>query len=282
MLQPPVKKVRVVERFADDADAVVAVVCAPGWAERGGGARVIKDTQKVSVLLGEAGGVVGGEVVVKTVRARMFGGTKLQRDVESWGMLIAFDVPVPRYIARLRGRNDSGELVESLVMERTGGHSLLWEIAYGQRTVREEHDLARAVGELTARIVQPTMAFNRDHKPSNIMVERTDTGFAISLIDLDGFTGRQPFVIDSIGNAEKMLSKLAIECIGCGVLPRRAILMRVVDSFCNAYESEMRLPNERTFRVHIWRHITEIIREHGDPTPKDDPLEFDRRMMGLD
>ena len=43
----------VVERFADDADAVVATVCSPGWAD---GARVIKDTEKVSVLLGEACG----------------------------------------------------------------------------------------------------------------------------------------------------------------------------------------------------------------------------------
>jgi hypothetical protein len=219
------------------------------------------------VLLGEAAGQESGVVVVKTVPFRRFGvlrRTKLARDADAWGKLVAFDISVPGYIARVRGRNIAGELVESLIMGRTEGHSLLWEIAYGQRSVREDYGLARAVGELTTQLVEPTGMFNKDHKPSNIIVRCMEGGYGLTLIDFDGFATA------SRGHEVEMLAKLAIECIGCGVLPRRSVLMRVIRSCCGS----------RPHRQ--WREIEQLIAEHGDPIPKDDPLEFDRRMMGLD
>ena len=247
------------------------------------GARVIKDTEKVSVLLGEAG---GKEVVVKTVRVgrlrAMVGRTKLRRDCDAWERLVEDGILVPDYFSLVMGRDERGVLVESLVMARAPGCSLLWELARGELGVQEEHQLARAIGAQVSDLIGEADVENCDHKASNIQVVVGGTDPVIALLDLDGIMDRRFFNGDEMDWASRMLAKLAIECIGCGVLPRRALLMRVVDSMRSSYEQWLEAERDDEIRHELWHEIRRIIDEHGDPTPKDDPLEFDRRMMGLD
>ena len=257
MVVPPVHRVRVVRRASDDADAIARAVADREWAR---GAEVLKRTDRTSVLAGDA---CGRAVVAKCVRvdrvsrrlALLAGRSRLAREWRGREQLARAGVDGARFFAHVVGRDERGGLVECLVMERVPGRSLIRVIADGGIGVRHEHALARRVGELTGSIVRSGLR-NGDHKASNIMV----SGSGIALVDVGEV--KRTRTRDGAG----MLGKLAIECTGVGVLPRRALLMRALRAYSGCVSE--------VGQEHVmWRRIESIVDAHGDATPKDDPLQ---------
>lgn len=131
---------------------------------------------------------------------------------------------------------------------------------------RRQHALAVQAGESVRKLARARL-YNRDHKPSNLIVLRSDPR------DIHAPVG----VIDTVGirrarggklhrsSLERMLASLIIEAIGCGVVPsvwaRRTALRVAMGAW-----------DPRTSTMHVWRAVRRIVESHGDPTPKIDPL----------
>jgi serine/threonine protein kinase len=156
---------------------------------------------------------------------------------------------------------------EWLVMEAVPGKTLLRHTADRDLHVSEEHAVARELGRHISALRKAGW-FNRDFKPSNIMV-----GLDRSIICIDCVAIRRG------GDApHRMLHALAIEPLGLGMLPRKALLARVVWSMVEAdFEGSnedagaLRMAKWATRRA-FWRLVQESLRRHGDPTPRTNPL----------
>lgn len=163
-----------------------------------------------------------------------------------------------------------------LIMERLPGKSLLQHLADRDLTVRQEHAVARAAGALIDALSNAHLN-NRDGKPSNIIVTQvSDERATLAFIDTAGV--RRMRFFPSPGNV--MRKNLAVEAIGCGVLPRRALLMRVI-CWSGPHPSpdeveEFGFEHARSEwvmgRRADWEAIAQFIRDHGDPRPKVNPL----------
>lgn len=112
-----------------------------------------------------------------------------------------------------------GAPVELLAMEALAGRNLLEHLAAGDLGVGEQHAVAAAVGRMLIRLSK-LQHYNRDSKPSNLMVVRTEAGPEIAIIDCVAIRPR--------AYAEQMLASLVIEPIDQGCPPRRAVMMRVL------------------------------------------------------
>jgi tRNA A-37 threonylcarbamoyl transferase component Bud32 len=163
-----------------------------------------------------------------------------------------------------------------LIMERLPGKTLLQHLADRDLTVRQEHAVARAVGKLLAAL-SDAQIHNRDGKPSNIMVTRVDhTDAEVAFIDTLGIR-RMRFMP---APSAVMLKNLLVEPIGCGVLPRRAVMMRAyrwegprpAPEDINELGWEQARDEWRMIRDSDWESIATLVREHGDPRPKINPL----------
>lgn len=172
---------------------------------------------------------------------------------------------------------------EWLVMEEVEGKSLLQVIADGGLSVRDEHQLARDVGRHLSALGKAGH-FNRDHKPSNLIVERRRLGEKLSWKPKQpGRDGFSISIIDSVAirrgkEPVRMLHALAVEPLGLRTLPRRSILARVLLSM---FEADYELPGldademrqiTKGVRREMWDRVAESLRLHGDPTPRTNPL----------
>jgi hypothetical protein len=155
-----------------------------------------------------------------------------------------------------------------LVMEHIPGPTLLESLRTGATPVRRQHEIATEVGRQLAEF-EALRAFNRDHKPSNLVVRDAGGGVDIAVLDC--------VAIQRGAHPQRMLASLAIEPMGCGVPVRAALAMRVIRSLvAHAYPD----PGERAGdplaarRVHhqLWRDAAAEVRSHGDPTPRVNPL----------
>jgi hypothetical protein len=131
------------------------------------------------------------------------------------------------------------------------GRTLLRVMDRGGLAVRQEQALARAVG---AQVAAFGATYNRDHKPSNLIVTREDGPPTIAVIDC--------VAVADGADAERMFTSLVLEPLGCGCLPRRSLLARALAGYTP----------DRDRRRTIWRDVARRVREHGDPTPKVNPL----------
>lgn len=150
-----------------------------------------------------------------------------------------------------------------LAMEHVPGRTLLQEIAGGDLGVRDEHSIAWLLGQQLARF-RALPAYNRDHKPSNLIVTGDEEGSQIAVIDCIAIRrGR--------GGPDRMMASLLIEPAGCGLRVRRALRMRVLCS----YLDDMDRPAgsiRRDTRDRLWRAVEGRVRAHGDPRPRVNPL----------
>lgn len=154
---------------------------------------------------------------------------------------------------------------EWLVLEALPGRTLLAHAAdvhagRGVLTPRAQHALASAAGALAGAIDRAGL-FNRDLKPSNVIVTSLGTGGG----------GPVLAVVDTVAvrrgrGLARMLHALAVEPLGVGALPRRGLLMRAL----HAAEPD------KARRHALWREVARSLEAHGDPTPVDDPLEGER------
>lgn len=165
----------------------------------------------------------------------------------------------------------SGDL-EMLVMESVEGRTLLETITHRALSVPEERALSRVFAWEAGRLLMATGW--RDMKGSNLVVTRPDAEkLVIRAIDTVG-----------VGRAHSVhgLFPMVAEAIGCGVLPRRACLMRFLSAFVREYRNwEITAPDEqdanaknweRQERRTVWRRIHHALQSHGDPTPRHNPL----------
>lgn len=239
------------------------------------GARPLKRDARVTVAAASLniGGVAVGAVVKtwRLVRARdaanrLASSTQALRHWRAARWLASIGVRTAEPWAIFRRRVD-GSLHETLVMEALPGRTLLHhldEIARGVSALgaRERHSIAAEVGAQIGAITSAGK-FNRDHKPSNlIVVEGAPPGARVAVIDCVGI---RPDRL-RVGSA-RMLASLMIEPTGMGCAAPRPLRMRCLAALLGG--------SPRSARKAAWRAVEAMIEQHGDPTPRADPLRGD-------
>lgn len=262
----PVRVVRAVR--GEDAAAWAVALADGAWLDA---ARTLKADGGSRVV---AARLRGREVVVKTRQLRgawarlkcALGRGKGDRHWRGAALLAGKGVATARVLALARATID-GQESELLVMEFVPGPTLLGVMADvragrergGGPGVREQHALARAVG---AQVAQMGDLFNRDHKPSNLIVRSG----GVVLIDCEGVRRAV------IPGAARMFASLLIEPTGCGVPPRRALRMRALLAWAEAGDPRGGRAAHRAAARELWAEAARVVSHHGDPTPRVDPL----------
>ena len=207
--------------------------------------------------------------VLDTIRSKLHLG-RLGRQWRGAAKLSRSGFHVSRGLALLRGRQNDRRC-DVLVMEATRGVPLLELMAKNELSVKAQHQIARQLGELVS-LLDGERLHSKDLKPSNILVEDTDPP-VLTIIDSDT-VGHRP---------DHPLLPLVIEPMGVGVLPRRALLARVIK--CWAWNEWLNAPfdiaadkapdtrYERELARDVWRELDRLVNLHGDPTPEHNPLE---------
>lgn len=259
------------------------------------GATPLKEDGGVRVL---AATLRGRAVVLKFYRHRgLFNRARARLGVAAgdrhWAgaaLLAAEGIACAPMLALL-SRTADGVREDCLVMGRLEGVSLLhWmdQARRGELPIAREHALADAVG-LQVGCLLAAGLHNRDHKPSNLIVSFEGDAPTVAVADCQGVhrLGR-----DRSRHTIRTQASLALEAIGSGVLPRRAIIARVLRAAVAAYtarrfggvpvEHALRMPKAEQDRIlaalpagmglKAWPRIAQRIRLHGDPTPRIDPL----------
>lgn len=230
--------------------------------------RVLKRETRTLVGTGTLG---GAEVVVKWWSGtglgaglkRLLGLGRADRHTRGAALLRAAGIRAPRTLA-------TNELLvgpgrgQVLVMERLAGRTLLHHLRDGEPSVRREHVLARAVGDVLARMALAGLS-NRDGKPSNIIVlSLSDRAAELAVIDTGAIARHRLLPPPTL----RPLVNLLLEPLGCGCAPRRALRMR---TYLTAAGAGGNRPG-REDRRQDWLKIEYLVAVHGDPRPRVDPL----------
>ena len=226
---------------------------------------------------------------VRRARARL-GVASGDRHWAGAALLAAEEVPCPEMLALVSRR--SGPVREDcLIMEKLDGQTLLrWlaEVKGGRVPVSRQHAVARAVGAQVGCILAAGL-HNRDHKPSNLIVRFEGERPIVAVADCQGVKRLER---EKSRHTVRMQASLALEAIGTGVLPRRALIAMTLATAVAAYTArrfgkasvEHAMAMDRAERRAIlrslppgtalaaWPRIAERIAIHGDPTPSVDPL----------
>lgn len=150
----------------------------------------------------------------------------------------------------LMSERGDGVVREWLVMRRLDGPTVLEILEYSLVGTRREHALAGALGEQVSEMVARGR-FNRDHKPSNLIVTGWTEGVpTVAVIDCVAIRKCRRF---DFGAMRRMLASLYIEPLGVGSPPRRGLCMRALEAI-RARE--------------WWWLIVGAVQEHGDPRPR--------------
>lgn len=153
----------------------------------------------------------------------------------------------PFVLARDRGPRGHREW---LVMERLDGPTLLDVVTSGKESTRREHALAAAAADQVSAMVGRGR-YNRDHKPSNLVVGSRETGEpTLAVIDCVAILPCRRF---DFGAMRRMLFCLAIEPMGVGRPVRRSLCMRALTTIQAGS---------------WWSEIAGMVVSHGDPRPR--------------
>lgn len=206
---------------------------------------------------------------IDAMRSMLHGG-RLRRHWRGAAKLSRRGFRVARGRALLRGFSE-GRLCDVLVMDCVEGTPLIDVLAGEKLTTKQQHALASKLGELVS-LLDRNRLHSKDLKPSNILVSDDDPT-DLAIIDSDA-VGKRP--------AHPLLP-LALEPIGVGVLPRKALLARVIKSW--AWNEWLHGPaerpglhelgrHERIIARDAWAELERLIEKHGDPTPLHNPLTY--------
>ncbi len=245
-------------------------------------ARIIKEDGRTSVLTGTLDRVSPPiDVFLKTIRLsgragalrrwlRLTPGEAQWRGLE---LLRSRGFAAAEPLVLFDGRDDHGQVCEVLVTRRVPGKTLLRHMHDQDLPPRAEHDLARAAGELISQMRERRIR-NRDLKPSNLIVEEgagdqgSGTSQPMRLVQIDASGIRRGH---SFSNTMDMLSSLLIEPTGCACPPRLTLRLRAFLAAMPAHRGGK--PLGRKMRRLVWHALERMIRDHGDPTPRVNPLE---------
>lgn len=205
-------------------------------------------------------------VIIKRWRARStyekfkmkLGLGRASRHARGTRLLQSCGIPTAAVLASQLTPEQDGALVQTLILERLPGKTVLQHLADGDLAPRQQHALARRIALDMAALLRAGY-YNRDHKPSNLIVTSTDAADPrVAVIDTVAI--RRAGDVGAI----RMLASLFIEPLGCGVPPRRALAFRVVRTLAN---EGLGKPYQQ-----LWMYAGNVIRNHGDARPKVDPL----------
>jgi tRNA A-37 threonylcarbamoyl transferase component Bud32 len=208
--------------------------------------------------------MLGASVVIKCVslrsaRARVASALGLSRGFRQWRgarLLGAAQIPTARMLVHATEYARPFPR-EWLVMEHIEGATALAELGAG----RCDATLCNALGAQVGEMTRDASIFNRDHKPSNLVVHRTPTGLvSIVLIDTVGVS-RVRWSPNKA--AARMLASLVIEPTGCGV----ALPDLYLDALTLGWSG-----GDPCRAAQMARAVHEIVISHGDPTPRINPL----------
>ena len=264
-ITPAGTRIRVLRATVADPVGIARRIAAAPWLAD---ATVLKRDARTSVLAGTLDSL---PVVVKCARldrpkdplARLFGNTRGMRQWRGAALLASLGFATPEVILLARGRDPRGRVVETLVMERVPGPTLL-EAAAGRAPeltgVHQRAGLAHAVGVLVGAMARAALR-NRDLKASNIIVQPAPgehAGFVLLQIDTVAVTSGAP------SPGEEMLFRLLVECVGTGHTPRRSERWRTLRTAVEGWGGD----DPRA----VWHAVARRLARHADPTPKVNPL----------
>jgi|GEM_PF-4010172 len=231
-------------------DALVAPM--PEAARRGEALKLARDGR--SAVLGFE--LDGARFVVKTLAL-----DSCKRRVQAWlrrtpldlqarasARLRALGIPSAKALAMVTGRDAAGRLVRTLVSERVEGRTLLAWCREGSLP----RALAIAAGARVAALSRLELD-DRDLKPSNLIVHEVAAGLELVSIDPVGVRRRA-------ARAARMLASLYIEPSGCGCAPSKWACARACRACARGTGADWR---------RLFGAASRLVREHGDPTPKD-------------
>ncbi len=199
--------------------------------------------------------------------ARLKNFLHLSRSFRQWrgaGLLLSasIDTAAPILLATQR----SSPPCEFIATEFIQGPTLLSLFAQGLFTPA----LSAALGQHLARVTRAAHLFNRDHKPSNLIVTQPDpqphphcgTPDACRIIVLDTVGIRRISPASHLRFAARMLASLIIEPTGCGHPPPESFIHDIATNYTNDKPDAARLTQTAL-------HIRAT---HGDSTPRVSPL----------
>ncbi|MBL8762614.1 MAG: hypothetical protein JNL50_15065 [Phycisphaerae bacterium] len=141
--------------------------------------------------------------------------------------------------------------------------------------VREELAIARELGRQVRRMIAHAR-FNRDHKPSNLVVLSHAGRPSVAVIDCVAI-----LPLSRGGGAgaalERTLASLYIEPLGVGVPPRRSLILSTlraalwIEPAPGSVSIPARCRAKRRVRA-LWLAVAARVAAHGDPTPRVHPL----------
>jgi hypothetical protein len=266
--------IKVLRATLADPLRIAALVSSSQWLSR---VTVLKRDRRSSVL---AGRIDSLPVVVKSLLhnrpsdgfSMVFGTTRGLRQWRGAKRLASRGFATPELLVLSRGKCGgrfqlwAGNFVETLVMERLEGPTLLEVIAGRAPGIDAAHPrharLARAAGELVAAMSRAGVR-NRDLKPSNLIVLPSPPEIAphrawtLAQIDTVGVQVRPD------ADHGEMLFRLLVECVGTGNTPSRTLRWRAALAAANGDSARAKT---------LWRNVESRLARHGDPTPKVNPL----------
>ncbi len=274
MIDPAAERLRMLHSRVADGRGLAQAVSDPSWMA---GARILKRDVMSSVLSGRVRiGDRDVEVVVKSMTqdrvkdrlSRLVGVTRGLRQWRGAEYLTSRGFSAAPGLVLFRSRGADGVERETIVTERVPGSTLLHHMAQRDLSIMEERVLAAHVGAMARGMIEAGL-FNRDNKPSNIIVQRDGSG-ALGLVWIDtvGVRRISPWK-GGAGNERllaRMLASLVIEPMGVGCLVEVGLLWRGLCAAVAEREHDDEAPR-------LWEVVERIVHEHGDPTPRVNPLD---------
>jgi tRNA A-37 threonylcarbamoyl transferase component Bud32 len=274
MIFPPHRRIRIVRLAPDGADRSewTSTLSARDW---GVGAEILKKSDDASVVraMVHSRDVVLKSRVLRGLKPRVQGMLGRSRSHRQWNgseWLRSQGLQSPRCLLAAVGERD-GQTVETLVLEYAPGHTLLWQIARGVIMEGPDSPASRAIAYTLGRdlaIMIKAGRFNRDHKPSNIVVTTPGPpAAALSIVDAVAIV---PFKPARRSEAmARMIASLLIEPRGIGHPVPESFIHRTVLSL--AHEMVGATEAEAWTRDMLaWAQ--RIVAAHKDPVPTHDPL----------
>lgn len=206
------------------------------------------------------------------------GTSRFDRHWRGAEMLARAGVATPPALLLGVGR-ESGRAVQVLVLPFVAGRTLLEALA--ERPAPSE---ARALAERLAEQFHALAGgaggalFNRDHKPSNLLVAGSPDAPTLVLLDCVGLRRAGPR--DRWRGVDRMLASLIIEPTGVGVMVRRTDRLRVVrahlervwrgdaDASPDELEGVHKRDWMRASTRMLWHAVDARVCAHGDPRPR--------------
>jgi hypothetical protein len=222
---------------------------------------ILKTSRHGTVWRVPGGAVHDGDLVVKcecvrATDARMkshLGQTRLHRHWRGARWLADHGYDTPACLALFTGKHEDA-LVETLVMAWRYGSSLLELLREEALSVRTQHERAAELGALCRTMVE-LGRFNRDNKPSNLLISSSGTFTILDCVAIRRCRAGQS------GALARMLASLYIEPSGIGCAPRRTLCWRAIRSAAGDVDA-------RT----LWRRCAMIVADHGSAAPLDSPF----------